>query len=65
MINPGTGLAPFRGFIQTSFSGFIQSLNIEAEENRQATLFFGCRNEKYYLPRMNCTLLFHVLKQHQ
>jgi cytochrome P450/NADPH-cytochrome P450 reductase len=43
MIGPGTGVAPFRGF--------IQELNVEAEQRRQAMLFFGCRNEKDYLYR--------------
>merc|ERR1711862_182523 len=43
MIGAGTGLAPFRGF--------IQALNVEAKEHRQAMLFFGCRNEKDYLYR--------------
>jgi len=47
MIGPGTGLAPFRGFIQA----------LEAEEKnrpkqgRPAMLFFGCRNEMDYLYR--------------
>lgn len=42
MIGPGTGVAPFRGFVQA----------LEAEEGqRPATLFFGCRNEKDYLYR--------------
>jgi len=43
MIGAGTGLAPFRGF--------IQALNAEAEQRRRAMLFFGCRNEKDYLYR--------------
>jgi sulfite reductase alpha subunit-like flavoprotein len=43
MIDPGTGIAPFRGF--------IQELNMEADQHRQAMLFFGCRNEKDYLYR--------------
>merc|ERR1712176_787713 len=43
MIGPGTGVAPFRGF--------IQELNMEEENQRQAMLFFGCRNEGDYLYR--------------
>ena len=44
MIGPGTGLAPFRGF--------VQELNAEAQHyRREAILFFGCRNEKDYLYR--------------
>lgn len=42
MIGPGTGLAPFRGF--------VQELNAE-NDNRNAMLFFGCRNETDYLYR--------------
>lgn len=42
MIGPGTGLAPFRGF--------LQELQLEAKQ-RQAMLFFGCRNEKDYIYR--------------
>jgi len=42
MIGPGTGVAPFRGFVQA----------LEAEEGqRPATLFFGCRNEMDHLYR--------------
>ena len=45
MIGPGTGVAPFRGF--------IQALGAEKTNNQQrpAMLFFGCRNEKDYLYR--------------
>lgn len=43
MIGPGTGVAPFRGF--------IQELNMAGGQNRRAMLFFGCRNEKDYLYR--------------
>ena len=44
MIGPGTGLAPF--------CGFVQELNAEAQHyRREAILFFGCRNEKDYLYR--------------
>ncbi len=42
MIVPGTGLAPFRGF--------VQELNA-ANDNRKAMLFFGCRNQGDYLYR--------------
>merc|ERR1711862_514502 len=43
MIGAGTGVAPFRGFIQV--------LTVEAQQCRQAMLFFGCRNQKDYLYR--------------
>jgi len=43
MIGPGTGVAPFRGF--------IQELNMASGQNRRAILFFGCRNEKDFLYR--------------
>ena len=39
MIGPGTGVAPFRGFI----------LDRVADGARANTLFFGCRNESDYL----------------
>jgi cytochrome P450/NADPH-cytochrome P450 reductase len=43
MIGAGTGLAPFRGF--------IQAMNAEVRGRRQAMLFFGCRNENDYIYR--------------
>lgn len=44
MIGPGTGVAPFRGF--------LQELNTQQEQHRrEAMLFFGCRNKKDYLYR--------------
>lgn len=46
MIGPGTGLAPFRGFLQE-----LRSEAAEQQEHRQAMLFFGCRNENDYLYR--------------
>lgn len=51
MIGPGTGLAPFRGFLQE-----LNSEAAEQREHRQAMLFFGCRNENDYLYRSELEL---------
>ncbi|EFC43919.1 predicted protein [Naegleria gruberi] len=46
MVGPGTGVAPFRSFIQDRYLK-ISNLSITStEEIGKSILFFGCRNEK-------------------
>ena len=47
MVGPGTGIAPFRGFLQARRVQKQQGMNLG-----QAHLYFGCRHpEKDYLYR--------------
>jgi len=54
MIGPGTGVAPFRGFVQALDAEEQQQQQQQHQQRRRrrpAMLFFGCRNEKDYLYR--------------
>jgi sulfite reductase alpha subunit-like flavoprotein len=44
MIGPGTGVAPFRGFLQKQ--RFRTKILPDGEKVGDAWLFFGCRNQK-------------------
>merc|ERR1711912_89081 len=49
MIGAGTGVAPFRGFLQELNQSV--SAGSTGQQQREAMLFFGCRNENDYLYR--------------
>lgn len=57
MVGPGTGVAPFRGFVRER--AFLkQSNNVQVGAT---ILFFGCRNHKDYLYRDEWPSLFDTL----
>ena len=68
MIGPGTGLAPFRGFIQVKINVSWQNVECDFQERAwqkeqgktvgPTVLFFGCRNkEQDYIYRLDLVCL--------